>query len=64
MHAPTAMTKITAQDDAGATEGESGQGLVEYAMVLMVVALVVVGVLTTLGTQVTDMVQSVADAFP
>lgn len=64
MQALTTMTKIRPQDDTGATDGESGQGLVEYAMVLMVVALVVVGVLTTLGTHVDDMVQSVADAFP
>jgi len=31
---------------------EDGQGLVEYALILVLVAIVVVGVLTALGTRV------------
>jgi pilus assembly protein Flp/PilA len=31
---------------------QSGQGLVEYALILVLVALVVVAVLTTMGTKI------------
>lgn len=32
-------------------KSESGQGLVEYAMVLLLVAVVIIGILTLLGPQ-------------
>ena len=31
---------------------EDGQGLVEYALILVLVAIVVIGVLTTMGTRI------------
>ena len=31
---------------------EDGQGLVEYALILVLVAIVVIGVLTTMGTKI------------
>ena len=31
---------------------QQGQGLVEYALILVLVAIVVIGVLTTLGTRI------------
>jgi pilus assembly protein Flp/PilA len=41
---------------------EAGQGLVEYALILVLVAIVVIGVLTTMGTRIqaafTDIVGS------
>lgn len=34
--------------------GEAGQGLVEYALILVLVAVVVIGILAILGPQVGD----------
>ena len=43
---------------------EEGQGLVEYAMILMLIALVVIGSLSALGVQVTGMYNSVVGSWP
>jgi pilus assembly protein Flp/PilA len=43
--------------------GKRGQGLVEYALILVLVAAVVVGVLTILGTSVSNILQQAADAL-
>ena len=40
---------------------EEGQGLVEYALILVLIAIVVIAVLTLLGSQVTAVFQSIAD---
>ncbi len=40
---------------------ESGQGMVEYGLILALVALVVIGVLSLLGDSVKDTFQSVLD---
>ena len=42
---------------------EKGQGLVEYALILVLVAIVVIVVLTFLGEQVTNVFQNIADAL-
>jgi len=42
---------------------QAGQGLVEYALVLMLVAVVAIGILTTLGTDVTSVFQNISDAL-
>jgi pilus assembly protein Flp/PilA len=42
---------------------EEGQGLVEYALILVLVAIVVIVVLTFLGEQITNVFQSVSDAL-
>jgi pilus assembly protein Flp/PilA len=42
---------------------EEGQGLVEYALILVLVAIVVILVLTFLGEQVTNVFQNIADAL-
>jgi Flp pilus assembly pilin Flp len=42
---------------------EQGQALVEYALILFFIAIVCVGVLTTLGQSVRDVLQSVADGL-
>jgi pilus assembly protein Flp/PilA len=34
--------------------GEDGQGLVEYALILVLVAIVVIGVLTMMGGKITN----------
>ena len=43
---------------------EEGQGLVEYGLILMLVALVVVGAVTTVGTSLSGLLQTIADALP
>ena len=39
---------------------EEGQGLVEYALIIMLVALVVFGILTTLGANVTNIFSTIS----
>ena len=43
---------------------DEGQGLVEYALILMLVALVVLVILTLLGPQVGNMFSKVTNMFP
>ena len=40
---------------------EEGQGLVEYALILVLVSIVAIAALTALGTGVRDILQSVAN---
>jgi pilus assembly protein Flp/PilA len=40
-------------------ENEEGQGLVEYALILMLVAIVVIGALTVLGPKIGSMFSAV-----
>lgn len=42
---------------------EEGQGLVEYALILVLVAIVVIVILTLLGTQVSAVFSRIADAL-
>lgn len=42
---------------------EEGQALVEYALILFLIAVVCIAVLTTLGTAVKDTLTSIADAM-
>jgi pilus assembly protein Flp/PilA len=42
---------------------EEGQALVEYALILFLIAVVCITVLTTLGGRVRDTLQSIADAM-
>jgi Flp pilus assembly pilin Flp len=46
-----------------ALRGEGGQALVEYALILFLVALVTIGVLTALGAGVRDVLQSIVDGL-
>jgi pilus assembly protein Flp/PilA len=45
------------------TREERGQALIEYALILMLVAVVTVGALTALGQEVPDPILEVADAL-
>ena len=38
---------------------EEGQGLVEYALILVLIAIVVIGILTLLGQQVSEVFSSI-----
>jgi pilus assembly protein Flp/PilA len=49
---------------AGTREDERGQGLVEYALIILLVAIVVIGALVALGADIEGMINRVADAFP
>ncbi|OAN45940.1 hypothetical protein A6A03_01365 [Chloroflexus islandicus] len=45
------------------THHERGQGLVEYSLIIMLIALVVVAAVSTLGNTLSDMYNIVADIF-
>lgn len=47
----------------GATWDDEGQALVEYSLVLLLVALAAVSILTTLGVNVTNSLTAVANAL-
>ncbi len=42
---------------------DSGQALVEYALILMLVALVAIGALTSIGTTVAQLILQAANGF-
>ncbi len=42
---------------------EEGQGLVEYALILVLVAIVVIAILTVLGPQIGDVFSEVVDGL-
>ncbi len=42
-------------------DGEEGQGLVEYALILVLVSIVAIGALAAIGTNVTNVLQTVAN---
>lgn len=44
-------------------QGESGQALVEYTLILMFVALLTVAALTTIGTTVSSFLTSIANGI-
>ena len=43
---------------------ESGQGLVEYAFILLLIALVLIAILSVLGGQLSTVFSQVASSFP
>jgi pilus assembly protein Flp/PilA len=58
----TAFTHAQAQMK-GRLRREEGQALVEYALILFLIAVVCIAVLSTLGTRVKNTLQSIADAM-
>jgi pilus assembly protein Flp/PilA len=42
---------------------EEGQGLVEYALILVLVSIVAIAALTAIGTNVTNVLQSIANTL-
>lgn len=42
---------------------EKGQGLVEYALILVLIAVVVIAILALLGPAIRDIFQSIVDAL-
>ena len=49
--------------DRGLSHREQGQGMVEYALILVLIAVVVVLILTTLGKQVKNAFSNVSSAI-
>ena len=43
---------------------EKGQGLVEYAIILALIAIVVIAVMTTLGKKVNNTMSQISNALP
>ena len=54
------MTKFI-QKVKALRDGEEGQGLVEYALILVLVSVVAIGALAAIGTNVTNVLQTVAN---
>jgi Flp pilus assembly pilin Flp len=50
--------------DNGALRDVKGQGLVEYSIILVLVAAAVVGTLTTFGGQVASIYTNIVNVFP
>jgi len=46
-----------------AMEREEGQGLVEYALILVLVSIVAIGALAAIGTNVTSVLQTIANTL-
>ena len=46
-----------------AMEREEGQGMVEYALILVLVSIVAIGALAAIGTNVTNVLQTVANTL-
>ena len=44
-------------------KGVDGQAMIEYALILVLIAVVVIGILTTLGTQVQGTFNTISSAF-
>ncbi len=42
---------------------EEGQGLVEYALILVLIAIVVIGILTLLGNRVSQVFSTITSSF-
>ena len=42
---------------------EEGQGLVEYALILVLVSVVVIAILSLLGPQIREVFQTISDAM-
>jgi pilus assembly protein Flp/PilA len=45
-------------------QDEEGQGLVEYALLLALIAVVCIGVITSLGTRVSETFDNIRDVLP
>ncbi len=63
MSDPGHMSRFGAKLEV-ARKDEHGQGLVEYAFMLLLVAMAAIATMAILGTSLNDAYQLVADGFP
>ena len=61
---PDSAVARTAARVVNAARNEEGQGLVEYSLLILLIALVCIGALTLLGTSVGDFLNTVVGSFP
>ena len=54
---------FTARIQLAKMRAEEGQALVEYALILSLIAVVTIGVLTATGTNVNSILKSISDAL-
>jgi len=52
-----------AREQSGRLGAEPGQGLVEYALILVLISVVVIGILTLLGQRIEGVFQSIYDGL-
>ncbi len=52
------------EECVGARDDERGQGLMEYALILVLVAVVVVAIVAVLGPQISNLFSRVTSAIP
>ncbi|MGI8730543.1 MAG: Flp family type IVb pilin [Solirubrobacteraceae bacterium] len=45
-------------------DDEQGQGLVEYALILLILSIAAIATMAILGTSVSGLIQDVVDVFP
>jgi Flp pilus assembly pilin Flp len=53
----------TSENFTAAIAQEQGQALVEYTLILALISIVAIGILTTIGTDVTELLGRVASAL-
>jgi pilus assembly protein Flp/PilA len=57
------LSRLVRADLPRLLEDEEGQGLTEYAMILVLIALVAIAALTLLGNSVTDELSTIANSI-
>lgn len=63
MHALATLMLRLLRDIVPVGRRSAGQGLVEYALILVLIAVVAIGILATVGTDITGVFQSISDAL-
>lgn len=48
----------------GDSDKESGQTLIEYALILVLIAIVIIGILTLLGENIGNIYETILNSFP
>jgi pilus assembly protein Flp/PilA len=59
-HLPPLLMALRAKLAAHRDNGEEGQGMVEYALILVLIAVVVIVILTVVGQQVSNVFSNVS----
>ena len=57
-------SKLIARIGGRLQGGSAGQGMVEYALILMLVALVIIVIMTVLGGHVSNLYSNIANGIP